>query len=76
MARKLDTANLLTIASVAILVGVEVLGASLAAGWAIGGLFQLGREITWGIMGLSLAAGAWATFKFVQSAMKVEPLYR
>jgi len=75
MARKLNAGNLLTIASVTVLVGVEVLGASLAAGWAIGGLFQLGREITWGIMALSLAAGAWATVKFVQGALRVEPIY-
>jgi hypothetical protein len=75
MARKLNAGNLLTIASVTVLVGVEVLGASLAAGWAIGGLFQLGREITWGIMALSLAAGGWATVKFVQGALRVEPIY-
>jgi hypothetical protein len=75
MARKLNRQNLLVIASVAILVGTEILGASLAAGWAIGGLLQLGREVTWGIIAISLAAGAWATFKFVQKAITVEPIY-
>lgn len=76
MSKRLDIANLWTIASVTILVGIEILGASLAAGWAIGGLFQLGREITWGIIAIALGLGLWATVKFVQSAIKVEPISR
>lgn len=76
MAKKLNTSNLLTLSCVTILVGVEVLGAALAAGWAIGGLFQLGREITLGIIALSLAGGFWATWKFVKGALKVEPIYQ
>ena len=35
-------ANASTLASVAVLVGTEFVGAGAAAGWAIGGLFQLG----------------------------------
>ncbi len=38
--------NVLTIASVAVLVGTELVGAAGAAGWAIGGLFQFGDLIT------------------------------
>ena len=38
--------NVLTIVSVAVLVGTELVGAAGAAGWAIGGLFQLGDLIT------------------------------
>ena len=38
--------NVLTIVSVAVLVGTEFVGAAGAAGWAIGGLFQLGDLIT------------------------------
>ena len=38
--------NVLTIVSVAVLVGTEFIGAAAAAGWAIGGLFQLGDLIT------------------------------
>ena len=38
--------NVLTIVSVAVLVGTELIGAAGAAGWAIGGLFQLGDLIT------------------------------
>ena len=35
--------NAVTLLSVAILVGTELVGAGAAAGWAIGGLFQLGE---------------------------------
>lgn len=66
--------NLVTLISVVILVGIEVLGAALAFGWAVGGLFHLGREITAGITGLSLAAGVWATWRFFQMARKVESI--
>ena len=35
------SAHLSTLVAVAILVGTELVGASWAAGWALGGLFQL-----------------------------------
>jgi len=38
--------NVLTIVSVAVLVGTELIGAAGSAGWAIGGLFQLGELLT------------------------------
>lgn len=75
MARRLNSRNLLVITSVAILVGTEILGAALAAGWAIGGLFQFGREITWAIIAVCLAGGLWATIRFVQNALRIEPIY-
>ena len=76
MAKRLNPSNLITIIGVTVLVGIEILGAALAAGWAVGGLFQLGREITLAIFALCLAGGLWATFRFVQSALKVEPIYK
>lgn len=74
MSKRLNTTNLLTIVSVTVLVGIEILGAALAAGWALGGLFQLGKQVTTGIVVLSLALGGWATWKFIQSALRVEPI--
>lgn len=68
--------NLLTLASVTILVGVEVLGASLALGWALGGILQLGQMVTQGIIAVCLLSGAWATWKFFLMARRVEPLIR
>ena len=76
MAKRLNPSNLITIIGVTVLVGIEILGAALAAGWAVGGLLQLGREITLAIIALCLAGGLWATFRFVQSALKVEPIYK
>lgn len=70
----LNLRNLLTLASVTILVGVEVLGASLALGWAVSGIFGLSKGLDWAITGLCLAAGAWATWKFFLMARKVEPI--
>ena len=62
-----------TLIAVAILVGTELVGASWAAGWAIGGLMQLPRsyslviEILFAIMGF---AALWA---FLRSAVRHEP---
>src|SRR5579883_568246 len=38
--------NVITLFSVAILVGVELVGAGWAAGWALGGLLALGQTIS------------------------------
>ena len=37
--------NLITIVSVLILIGTEVFGVALAAGWALAGIFELGDVI-------------------------------
>ena len=42
-AAPINWTNAATLISVAILVGTELVGAGAAAGWAIGGLFQLGE---------------------------------
>lgn len=70
----LNFSNLITLISVTILVGVEVLGAAVAFGWAVGGLLQLGHQVTMGISALCLAGGAWATWRFFQMARHVETL--
>src|SRR5579863_8587560 len=44
--RPINWPNAVTLASVAVLVGAEFVGAGVAAGWAIGGLFLLGDLIT------------------------------
>ena len=76
MAKRLNTSNLITIIGVTVLVGIEILGAALAAGWAAGGLLGLGREVTWGIIAICLGGGLLATYRFVQSALRVEPIYK
>ena len=47
--------NALTLLSVAILVGTELIGAGAAAGWAIGGLFDLGSPLTHALEGVLVA---------------------
>jgi hypothetical protein len=61
--------------SAAILVGTEILAAALALGWAVGGLMDLGREITWGLIALCLAGGVYLIAIFVKNAKKAEPFY-
>jgi hypothetical protein len=70
----INTTNLLTIVSVVILVGTEILGVALAAGWAIAGLLQLGQTISYILMALFCALGIWALVQFTRRAVTVEPI--
>ena len=72
--RRLNTRNLLTIVSVAILVGTDVLGTALAAGWAVAGLFQLGDVVGYALMALFTALGLALLVAFMRSALRVEPI--
>jgi uncharacterized membrane protein YjfL (UPF0719 family) len=65
--------NLLTIVSLAILVGTEILGAALALGWAIGSMYELSDLWRWSLIGVSLAIGAYVVYRFMQHAVKNEP---
>ena len=69
-----NSSNLLTLVSVGVLVGTEIFGVALAAGWAIAGLFQLGATISYVLMALFSALGAYALFRFMKRALEVEPL--
>lgn len=66
--------NALTIVSVAILVGTEVVGMTWAAGWALGGLFQLPPVVSAGVEILGVAIGVVLLYYFVRAALKVEPI--
>lgn len=66
--------SLLTSISVLILVGVEVFGTALAAGWAIAGLMQLGKAVEYGLMGLFSLMGAYAMLVFARKVFEVEPI--
>jgi hypothetical protein len=74
----INTRNLLTIVSVGILVGTEIVGVALAAGWAIAGLLQLGdslgKSVEYGLMALFVAIGAYGLYRFMQRAVQVEPI--
>jgi hypothetical protein len=66
--------NLLTITSVAILVGTELVGVSWAAGWALGGIFQLPLVVSRAVEILGGLCGLVGLYYFVRAALKVEPI--
>jgi uncharacterized membrane protein YjfL (UPF0719 family) len=67
--------NLVTIASLTILVGTEILGAALALGWALGSMYELPDMWRYAIIGVFVLAGAYTVWRFVQNALKVEPVF-
>jgi hypothetical protein len=66
--------NALTLASVAILVGTELIGAGAAAGWAIGGLFQIGDLFTHALEAIFILLALSGLFYFVRAALRHEPI--
>jgi hypothetical protein len=71
----INTTNLMTLASVAILVGTELVGTGWAAGWAIGGLLQLGSTLTAGLEAVFVGLGIAALIWFMRAAVRAEPIY-
>lgn len=67
-------ANFTTLACVAILVGTELVGMSWAAGWALGGLFQLPPIVARSVEVIFGLLGFVALFYFMRAAVKVEPI--
>lgn len=63
-----------TLIAVAILVGTELVGASWAAGWALGGLFQLGPEISRGFEIAFALIGFVGLYFFMRTAIRHEPI--
>ena len=72
--RGINFKNLLTLVSVAILVGVEFLGVAVAAGWALAGLFGLSQTLETVLMTAFGALGVYALFVFMRHAVTVEPV--
>ena len=70
--RGIKIKNLLTLVSVAILVGVEFLGVAVAAGWALAGLFGLSQTLETVLMTAFGALGVYALFVFMRRAVTVE----
>ena len=70
----INTTNAITLASVAVLVGTELVGAGGAAGWAIGGLFQLGDLLTHLLEGVLILLALVGLFYFLRAALAHEPI--
>lgn len=73
-AKPINWTNAVTLASVAVLVGAELIGAGAAAGWAIGGLFGLGPLITHSLQGALVLAALVGLFYFLRAALAHEPI--
>lgn len=73
--KKINWANTTTIVSVTILVGTELVGMTWAAGWALGGIFDL-PPLFRRIFEISgTLAGLVGLYYFVRSALKAEPIF-
>jgi len=70
----INKTNALTLASVAVLVGTELIGAGGAAGWAIGGLLQLGDTLTHLLEGVFILCALSGLFFFLRAALAHEPI--
>ena len=72
--RPVNLLKLLTIIAVSILVGTEVVGASWAAGWAIGGIMQLPHVVSRGLGVIFGLIGFVLLFFFMRVALRHEPI--
>ncbi len=72
--RPINWRNALTLLSVAILVGTELLGAATAAAWAIGGLFQLGEILTRVLEAIFVIGALTGLTYFLRAALSHEPI--
>jgi hypothetical protein len=70
----LNAGNLLTVVSVLILVGAEVFGLAVAAGWAIAGLFELGDAVSYALMAAFSLLGLYAMLLLWRRAIQIEPI--
>jgi hypothetical protein len=71
----LNAKNSLTVISATILVGVEVLVAGVAGGWALAGMFGLGEIGAWVLEAAGAAVAVWFVVGFWRSATRVEPVF-
>jgi hypothetical protein len=70
----LNPKNTLTVISATILVGVEVLVAGVAGGWALAGMFGLGEIGAWVLEAVGAALALYFVVQFWRSAIRVEPV--
>ena len=73
-AKPINWTNAVTLASVAVLVGTELVGAGAAAGWALGGLFGLGSVLTHSLQGALVFAALVGLYYFLRAALAHEPI--
>lgn len=74
--RPLNYLHVSTLIAVAILVGTEMVGASWAAGWALGGLLQLAPTVSRVLEAAFGLSGFVLLFYFMRLAVKHESIYK
>jgi hypothetical protein len=72
--KQINWVHLSTLIAVAILVGTEMVGASWAAGWALGGLLQLDPVISRVIEVIFALSGFVLLYYFMRTAIRNEPI--
>ena len=72
--KPINWTHLSTLVAVTILVGTELVGASWAAGWALGGLFQLEPMISHALEVIFALIGFVGLFFFMRTAVAHEPI--
>jgi len=72
--KRINYLHLSTLVAVAILVGTELVGASWAAGWALGGLFQLDPLLSHAFEAGFALLGFVGLYFFMRTAIRHEPV--
>lgn len=72
--KPINWTNVSTLIAVAVLVGTEMVGASWAAGWAIGGLLQLDTLTSRIIEAVFAICGFVLLYYFMRSAIRHEQI--
>ncbi len=73
-ANRTNWRNLITVVSIMILVGAEVFGVAISAGWAIAGLFELGDVVGYILIGLFSLFALYVLVVLWRRCVAVEPL--
>lgn len=63
-----------TLVGAAILVGTELVGMSWAAGWALGGIFDLQPVVSHAVEVCGVLLGCFLVYQFVRAALQHEPM--
>lgn len=66
--------NLILVASLGILIAVELFGVALASGWALAGLFELGPIVGYVLMALFSVLAAYGLLNLMRRVMRIERL--
>jgi hypothetical protein len=73
-ANRTNWRNLITVVSIMILVGAEVFGVAISAGWAIAGLFELGDVVGYILIALFSLFALYVLVVLWRRCVAVEPL--